>query len=134
MNKVHSYSKASEVSICNKALRYLGAAEIISLAQNSREAELCQKTYAEARNELLAAHPWSFATRYATLAPITQGENVKKNMPEFSCHNSEFKKAFLMPVDAIAILGFTDKSPFLLGEGNIIYTNSTTAKAILLTM
>ncbi len=123
----------SEVAICNKALRYLGAAEILSFAQNSREADLCLQGYTEARNELLAAHHWSFATRYTTLAPLgddpLDAEKAPANAARFG-----YSCAYRLPMDCLAVQRLWDNEPYLLTENSVVYTDASPAKAVLTVM
>jgi hypothetical protein len=57
----------TEVSICNSALIKLGAERITDLADDSKEAQLCNEQYTKIRDELLYSHPWNFATKSVTL-------------------------------------------------------------------
>tara|TARA_R100001530_G_scaffold114015_1_gene80959 strand:+ start:206 stop:1021 length:816 start_codon:yes stop_codon:yes gene_type:complete len=52
---------SSEVAICNSALIKLGAAEISSLSDTNKRAQLCNAQYSKLRDELLRSHPWNFA-------------------------------------------------------------------------
>ena len=62
---------ASDVSICNQALTWLGANTIMSLNDNSNEAIACKATYEETLNDLLTQRMWTFATQTIELsAPI----------------------------------------------------------------
>ena len=64
---------ASEVDICNLALGHLGDnATVASLdpPEGSAQAEHCARLYPIARDTLLEAHNWKFATRRATLAEL----------------------------------------------------------------
>ncbi len=111
----------SEVSICNKALRYLGASEILSLTQGSRESDLCAQNYAEARNELLAAHYWSFATRRALLAPLHADGG----------DGGGFARAYKLPVDCLAVQRLAGGEPFAVGENGVLRTDASTAEAVM---
>ena len=122
----------SEVAICNKALRYLGAAEIVSLAQKTREADLCNQGYGEARNELLAAHYWSFATRYATLAPLYAGEEGATNAAlQVLAGTKGWSHAYRLPSDCLAVQRLLDGAAFAVAEGATLYTNACPAQAAL---
>lgn len=62
---------ASEVDICNLALSRLGdTAEISSLTEGSAQAVHCTRFYPIARDALLEAHAWRFATRRIALAEM----------------------------------------------------------------
>ena len=52
---------SSEVAICNSALIKIGAAEITSLSDVNKRAQLCNEQYSKLRDELLRSHPWNFA-------------------------------------------------------------------------
>lgn len=60
----------SEVTICNLALSWLGADQIISLNDESTSAILCNANYHDARKSVLEATAWTFATKRTTLAQI----------------------------------------------------------------
>ncbi len=59
----------SQLSICNSALVKVGAARISSISQDTKSAKLLNAIYEQVRDSVLRAHPWSFATKRATLAP-----------------------------------------------------------------
>jgi len=62
---------ASEVQICNLALSHLGVGkEIASLTENSSEAAACNRFFTIVRDNVLRDHPWSFATKFLTLALV----------------------------------------------------------------
>lgn len=109
----------SEVSICNKGLRYLGGEEILSLMQETRSARLCKQYYSEVRDEVLEEHHWNFATRYGLLARLQEA-------PPFG-----FAYAYQMPVDCLRIRRLRDKSAFEVVEGRKLYTDSPSAEAIM---
>lgn len=65
---------ASEVDICNLALGHLGdraTVSSISPPEGSAQAEHCQRFYPVARDLVLEAHEWGFATKRATLALLS---------------------------------------------------------------
>jgi hypothetical protein len=80
------------VSICNSALIKVGAETILALTDNNERARICNSQYSKNRDELLRAHPWKFATKKVSLAPILQP-------PEF-----DYDYAFPMPVDCVRVL------------------------------
>lgn len=59
---------SSDVAICNSALIKLGVAEITSLSQNVKRAQLCDEQYPKVRDELLRNHVWNFAIKRKVLA------------------------------------------------------------------
>jgi hypothetical protein len=65
---------ASIVDICNLALAHLGDDATVSSIdppEGSAQAEQCKRFYAIARDTLLQMHSWSFATKRAELAEVT---------------------------------------------------------------
>jgi hypothetical protein len=50
------------LELCSRALLRVGAPPIASLEEGTAEAEVAAGLYPGARDALLAAHPWSFAT------------------------------------------------------------------------
>ena len=59
---------ASEVSICNRALRIIGMAPISALGEDSKAGSWADASYSDARDGLLAEYPWNFAIKRAALA------------------------------------------------------------------
>ena len=85
---------ASVVDICNLALAHLGDnATIASIdpPEGSAQAEHCQRFYPMARDTLLEMHSWSFATKRA------YGAEVTNNWPMW-------QYAYAMPGDAMDII------------------------------
>lgn len=62
---------ASNVDICNIALNILGQNPIAALTESSTNARKCNAVYESLRDEVLSSHPWKFATKYATLAELS---------------------------------------------------------------
>ena len=52
----------SALVLCSRALLRIGAQPIASFEEGTAEAEVAASLYPAARDALLAAHPWSFAT------------------------------------------------------------------------
>lgn len=109
----------SSVSICNKALQYLGGSPILSFEDKSRGAELCRYLYAEVRDELLESHYWSFATRYVTLPKLPDA-------PPF-----DFSTAYQLPPDCICVRQLEGRKSFEVVEGGVLYTDGGSARAII---
>lgn len=59
---------ASVVDICNEAMDLLGAATIISLTQDSKEARLCNRRFDTVRDAVFRSHLWNVGLTRATLA------------------------------------------------------------------
>jgi hypothetical protein len=60
----------SSIELCSSALIKLGADGISSFEDGSAEARVAARLYPIARDALLCAHPWSFATAHAKLARL----------------------------------------------------------------
>ena len=59
---------ASVVDLCNRAWELLGAANITSLTENSKEARLCNGNFDDVRDAVLRSHPWNIAITRRELA------------------------------------------------------------------
>jgi len=69
----------SALVLCSRALLRIGAQPIASFEEGTAEAEVAASLYPAARDALLAAHPWSFATGQMVLprlldAPVADME------------------------------------------------------------
>lgn len=65
---------ASEVSICNQALSWLGVSAILSLDDPQKQAQLCKANYDQLRDTVLEEGKWSFATsRRVYSSPLATG-------------------------------------------------------------
>ncbi len=61
----------SETEIVNAAVRLVAGKRIASLTEGKKNDNVARDLYKFARDELLASHTWRFATRTASLAPLT---------------------------------------------------------------
>ena len=61
----------SFVSICNRALTFLGADPLTALTDDSKEGRACNRMYEQSRDQALRDHPWNFAIKRASLAAST---------------------------------------------------------------
>lgn len=105
----------SQVDVCNSALQKLGAASIISLTDNSREARQCNLAYDSNRRSELRKHRWNFAIKRAVLAPDTTA-------PAF-----DFLYQFTLPSDCIRLLLPSDITLDWTVEGRKVLTNDGTS-------
>jgi hypothetical protein len=101
---------ASQVSICNQALGWLGANLIISLNDDNKEAALCKANYNDIRDAVLEEREWTFCVRRISLSPLVIE-------PVYGYTNQ-----FLIPPDVIRILNvpdtrFGDSNDTLIGTG-----------------
>lgn len=104
----------SVIDICNKALDKIGQDPIVSLADGNKAANLCNRNWPLIRDQVLRDHPWNFAVKRATLAPLSTA-------PVWG-----FTAAFQLPSDNLRLLEVRDLSTdeFQL-EGQTIQANQT---------
>jgi hypothetical protein len=79
---------AVSITICNLALGELRAPAIADIAEDSIEAQNCARYYPQCLKLLLERHDWSFATRIAALAELSDNPRA-----------SEWLHAYALPVD-----------------------------------
>lgn len=96
---------ASQISVCNQALRKLGANPITSIDQNTSEAAICKEFYTDVLNDLLEEHPWSFATKRYELPKSAETPP------------SPFSAQFLIPADVLRVLQASDNPDFTRPNG-----------------
>jgi hypothetical protein len=63
---------ATEVSICNLALSWLAGNLIISLNDETVEAQLCNANYISSRDAVLEDRAWTFATQRYRWTPLSE--------------------------------------------------------------
>lgn len=118
----------SAVSIANLALSHIGdEANLSSMTEQSVQAEHCNRYYPIARRSLIEKHTWSFATRRASLALLTE-EPPSSWQFAYAIPTLCLKPfAVLMP----GYIGDTQEQDFTvetLASGNrVIYTNTEQA-------
>lgn len=78
--------------LCSRALLRIGAQAVTSMEEGTAEAEVAATLYPAARDTLLAAHPWGFATGQARLARL-EGVPV-----------ADHAHAFQLPPDLLRVL------------------------------
>lgn len=77
----------NDVALCSRALIRLGAAPIASFNDGSAESEIAGALYGPARDALLSAYPWSFATGQIALSDLLDAPVA------------DYQKAFQLPND-----------------------------------
>ncbi|MGL4813288.1 MAG: hypothetical protein ACRCXM_16080 [Beijerinckiaceae bacterium] len=91
---------ASKVSICNIALStYLGKGRINALTEATAAALQCNLHYDEARREVLAEWPWSFAIRRQAMAQLSVNDQP------------EWKAKYSFPSNALRINWVNEPEP-----------------------
>lgn len=106
---------ASDVSICNQALSWLGGSLITSLDDDINEAKVCKANYADIRDAVLEAHDWTFA--------IGRFDLPKSATPPVN----GYANAFPLPPDVLRVMDFNDGEDWRI-EGTAIVTNEAAAK------
>jgi len=83
---------ASEVDICNSALNMLGANNIISLTEDSKNARLMNQRYTSVRDSIFRSHSWNCLIKRVQLSADT----------ETPTH--EYAKQYTLPSDSLRVL------------------------------
>lgn len=107
---------ASKTSICNKALRKLGANPLMNVdTDNTKPATLCKASYDDVLQEVLRMHNWNFAVFRQSLVLDASGSPVY-----------EFSNRFILPTIPIFIrlLSVENDIEFRL-ENNFLLTNES---------
>jgi hypothetical protein len=86
----------NSIELCSSALIKLGADSISSFEDGTAEARVASRLYPLVRDAMLAAHPWSFATKQATLARLA------------AAPVADFAHAYQLPVDFLRALSAGD--------------------------
>lgn len=106
----------SKTSICNKALRKLGANPLMNVdTDNTKPATLCKASYDDVLQEVLRMHNWNFAVFRQSLVLDASGSPVY-----------EFSNRFILPTIPIFIrlLSVENDIEFRL-ENNFLLTNES---------
>lgn len=98
---------ASETSICNQALGWIGADRILSIDDGTPNANLCKDNYVSIRDAVLEEGRWTFATKRFTLTPLLDA-------PEYG-----YGKAFLISSTVLNIIEARDDSFRANGASNL---------------
>lgn len=109
---------ASKVQICNFALTKVGAQQIISIDDNSKNARLCKQYYEVAVDEVLRDHPWNCAIWRVEIA-------ADATAPEF-----DYVYRYALPSNpwCLRVLDlYPDDIQYVI-EGRYILTNYSTCK------
>lgn len=82
----------SALVLCSRALLKIGAQPIASLDEGTAEAEVAANLYPAARDTLLSAYPWSFATGQMELPRL------------LATPHADFAFAYQLPADFLRVL------------------------------
>jgi len=114
-------SSATQTSICNLALRAVGAARITSINDSVESARVLNDVYTLIREEVLSAHPWNFALRRASLTQLDE-------TPEF-----DYDYAYQLPTGCLRVIKMSvDNAEFKIEEDKLL-TDETSAKILYIT-
>ncbi len=83
---------SSVVDICNSALNMLGANNIISLTEDSKNARLMNQRYESVRDSIFRSHAWNCLIKRVELAADT------------TAPTHEYAKQYTLPADCIRVL------------------------------
>lgn len=106
----------SKTSICNKALRKLGANVLMNVdTDTSREATLCKASYNDVLLEVLRMHNWNFAIFRQSL-----------NKSSTVTPTYEFSYSYILPTNPIFVrLIEVENNPVYRTENNYLLSNET---------
>lgn len=109
----------TDISICAAALQLVGAEEIGSFLDETREARICASIYPTIKQDLLQSHTWRFSTRQEELNRLVA-------TPLFG-----FSYAYSLPADFLRLVGKQTPTTKHQIFGNKLYTNLTPVYANL---
>lgn len=109
---------ASVVQICNGALNQLGASTILTLAEDSKNARLCNARFENVRDAVFRSHPWNCLLTRIQIAADTA-------TPAWG-----FTSQFTLPADCLRLIRLFDYDSDHVVEGRKILSNSSTMKIL----
>ena len=109
---------ATKVSICNLALRSVGAQRITALTDANEAARVLNDIYDLIRDEVLTAHPWNFASKRASLV-------AEDDAPEF-----DYDTAYALPTDCLRVIRMEETDADFKIEAGLLLTDESTANIL----
>ena len=104
----------SNIDVCNFALSLVGADEITTFTDNTKESDICNRMYDQTRRSLLRNHWWNFSIKRAAL--VDSGVT-----PPF-----EFGNSFDLESDHIRALYIHDNpTPWKIEEDQLVITSTS---------
>ncbi len=100
---------SSEVTICNQALSWLATSPILSLADGTTNANLCNANYTELRDSTLESAAWTFATERYKWSPL-----ASPDVPVYGYANK-----FLIPSTVLRVLECRDDDVYANGVSDL---------------
>jgi hypothetical protein len=101
----------TDIKICAAALHLVGAEEITSFVDETREARLCKSLYENLKLDLLQSHPWRFSIRQEELNQLVA-------TPLF-----DYSYAYSLPADFLRLIGKDNPTNAHKIFGNKLYTD-----------
>lgn len=102
-------------SICNRGLQIVGAARILDIADDTKNARACSACYDSLRQAELRKHRWRFAIKRETLSPLVATDP-----------HGEFTYIFQLPAKCLKVLKpENDPNCDWQIEGRKLYTNNS---------
>lgn len=101
-----------DIKICASGLQLVGADEITSFDDETRESRICATNYAMIKRNCLQKHPWRFSIRQQQLSKLVE-------KPIF-----DFNNAYQLPTDFLRFIGKQNPDIEHQVFENKIYTNA----------
>jgi len=89
---------STDIAICNTGLILVGADQITSFQDDTREAEICSAIYETTRDFLLQSIPWRFSLRQEELAKVV-------GAPKFG-----YSFVYQLPPDMLRLISISNSS------------------------
>ena len=105
-------------SICNMALRQLGAKRISVITDENEHARVLNDVYEDVRNEVLESHPWNFASIRVALV-------VRDDTPAF-----DYEYFFQLPANCLRVIRLNDTDVEFKVEEDRLLINESSAKIL----
>ena len=114
---------AVSITICNLALGELRASAIADIAEDSIEAQNCARYYPQCLKLLLERHDWSFATRIASLAELSDNPRASEWLHAYALPaDCATPKRLVPPVDGTLACWPVEWGQAFIVEAGLLYT------------
>ena len=105
----------TKVSISNSALLYIGAEEITSFTDATREAKVCNQIFDTTKRGMLQKYPWRFSLQTRQLSQLAT--------PPTEIQQFRFENAFLVPAESLRIIRTDTPSDDYIIVGDNLFSN-----------
>lgn len=109
---------ATDLEMCNTALLLVGADEINSFEDQTRESKVCAQVYKRTKNYLLQSYPWTFSLAQSSLS-------LTSDDPLF-----EFEYVFQLPTNMLRVIKKDNIANNYRIFGDKLYTNENSVKIL----